>query len=78
MRRKYWIQHAVRNPGALSRQLGIPVRENIPITLLEKIKRTPVGETIVNPTKTGKRRIRVTRLLKRRAVVAHTLKRLHR
>jgi len=74
----YWIQHAVKRPGALSRQLGIPVRDNIPKTLLEKIAKTPIGKTIRNPTKKGKRRIKVTRKLKRRAVLALTLKRLAR
>jgi len=75
-RTAYWIQHAVKRPGALSRQLGIPVRDNIPKTLLEKIAKTPIGKTIRNPTKKGKRRIRVTRKLKKRAVLALTLKRL--
>ena len=72
----YWIQHAVKRPGALSRQLCIPVRDNIPKTLLEKIAKTPIGKTIKNPTKKGKRRIKVTRKLKKRAVLALTLKRL--
>ena len=72
----YWIQRAVKRPGALSRQLGIPIKDNIPKTLLEKIAKTPIGKTIRNPTKKGKRRIKVTRKLKRRAVLALTLKRL--
>ena len=74
----YWIQYAVKRPGALSRQLGIPIKDNIPKTLLEKIAKTPIGKTIRNPTKKGKRRIKVTRKLKRRAVLALTLKRLAR
>ena len=73
---KKWIQKAVRKEGALSRQLDIPVEEDIPITLLKKIVNTPIGKTIRNPTKKGKRRIKVTRLLKKRAVLALTLKRL--
>jgi len=73
---KYWIQEAIKKEGALSRQLGIPVRDNIPKTLLEKIAKTPIGKTIRNPTKKGKRRIKVTRKLKKRAVLALTLKRL--
>jgi len=76
MRKKKWIQSAVGKKGALSRQLGIPERENIPFTLLEKIARAEIGRTILNPTKKGKRRIKVTRLLKKRAVLALTLKRL--
>jgi len=73
---KNWIQKAVKKPGALSRQLGIPVEENIPKTLLEKIAKAPIGAVIKNPTKKGKREIKVTRLLKRRAVLALTLKRV--
>ena len=75
---RYWIQRAVKRKGALSRQLGIPEEENIPITLLEKIRKAEIGTTIKNPTKTGKRTIKVTRKLKRRAVLALTLKRLRR
>jgi len=75
-RGEYWIQRAVKKPGALSRQLGIPIKDNIPKTLLEKIAKTPIGKTIRNPTKKGKRRIKVTRKLKKRAVLALTLKRL--
>ena len=66
----------MKRPGALSRQLGIPIKDNIPKTLLEKIAKTPIGKTIRNPTKKGKRRIKVTRKLKKRAVLALTLKRL--
>jgi len=75
-RRRYWIQKAIKKPGALSRQLGIPIKKNIPISLLKKIRNAKIGSTITNPTKTGKRRIKVTRLLKKRAALALTLKRL--
>jgi len=71
---KRWIQKAIKKPGALSRQLGIPVSKNIPKKLLLKIVKTPIGKRIRNPCKTGKRLIRVTRLLKRRASLALTLK----
>jgi len=73
-RTRKWIQKAVRKRGALSRQLGIPEEKNIPITLLEKIKKAKIGSTVRNPTEQGKKRIKVTRLLKKRAVLAHTLK----
>ena len=72
---KKWIPRNLKR-GALSRQLGIPEKENIPFTLLEKSRRTKIGKRIRNPTKTGKRLIRVTRLLKKRAVLALTLKRI--
>lgn len=80
-RRKLWIPRKKTDglkKGALSRQLGIPEEKNIPMTLLNKIARTKIGETISNPTKTGRRRIKVTNLLKKRAVLARTLKRLHK
>jgi len=73
--KRKWIPRNMKK-GALSRQLGIPEKENIPVTLLKKIKNAKVGSTITNPTKTGKRKIKVTRKLKRRAVIALTLKRL--
>lgn len=75
-KKEYWIPKIDMKKGALSRQLEIPKEENIPISLLAKIKKAKIGTTITNPTKTGKRRIKVTRLLKRRAVLAHTLKKI--
>lgn len=73
---KQWIQSAIRKgrKGALSRQLGIPVKENIPITWLRVISRTMIGSYAYNPTTLGKGNVKVTRLLKRRAVRALTLK----
>jgi len=77
-RRRFWIRRAIRKPGALSRQLGVPVEKNIPKRLLQRIQLARIGTTVRNPTKTGKRRIKVTRLLKRRAVLALTLRGLPR
>lgn len=71
---KKWIQKAGIRKGALSRQLEIPEEENIPVTLLNAIWYAEIGDTIQNPTKSGKRTIKVTRLLKKRAVLALTLK----
>ena len=76
VKKKKWIPKMKR--GALSRQLGIPEEKNIPKTLLRKIQRAKAGDTITNPTKTGKRRIKVTSLLERRAISALTLKCLPR
>lgn len=61
-------------PGALHRALGIPQGQTIPKTLLERIKAAKVGSVITNPTRTGKRRIKVTAKLKRRAVLAWTMR----
>ena len=63
---KRWIQKAKIKKGALHRQLSIPADKDIPITLLKRIKNATTGGTITNPTKTGKRRIKITTLLKRR------------
>ena len=63
---KRWIQKAKIKKGALHSQLSVPQNKDIPVTLLKKIKSATTGRTISNPTKTGKRRIKVTTLLKRR------------
>ena len=75
MVKKKFIQKIKIKKGALSRQLGIPIKDNIPMTLLNKIIKAKAGDTIKNPTKSGKRRIKVTRLLERRSILARTLKR---
>ncbi len=74
MVREKFIKKAIKKPGALSRQLGIPIKDNIPMTLLNKIIKAKAGDTITNPTKSGKRRIKVTRLLERRSILARNLK----
>jgi hypothetical protein len=73
-----WIQRALRfkKTGATHRMLGIPSGHKLPFTLLERIKSADIGDVIINPTKTGKARIKVTPLLKKRAVLAYTLKRM--
>ena len=75
---KKWMRKVAIRKGTLSRQLGIPIEDNIPITLLRAIQNAKIGSTIKNPTKTGKAHIKVTRLLKRRAVLAITLKQTRR
>lgn len=75
---KKWIQKTGLKKGALSKQLGIPEKDNIPITLLDKIVSAKAGQTITNPTSVGRRRIKVTRLLERRSILARNLKRIKR
>jgi len=75
---KRWIQKAGIKKGALSKQLNIPIEKDIPMRLLDKIVRAKAGETITNPSKLGKRRIKVTHLLERRAILARNLKRMKR
>lgn len=73
-RRNAFIQRAIRRPGSLSRQLGIPIADNIPTKLLRQIEDAKIGQTITNSSASGKRRIPVTRLLKRRVALAQTLR----
>jgi hypothetical protein len=73
-----WIQKAGIKKGALSRQLDIPIEKDIPMRLLDKIVRAKAGDVITNPSKLGKRRIKVTHLLERRAILARNLKRMKR
>ncbi|MAH44547.1 hypothetical protein CMI37_01885 [Candidatus Pacearchaeota archaeon] len=78
VKNKRWVQKAGIKKGALSRQLNIPIEKDIPMRLLDKIVRAKAGETITNPSKLGKRRIKVTHLLERRAILARNLKRMKR
>lgn len=71
---KKFLKDVKFKKGALSKQLKIPEKDNIPMTLLDKIIDAKAGQTIRNPTKSGKRRIKVTRLLERRAILARNLK----
>jgi hypothetical protein len=61
----------MNNP--LREQLGISQKRKVPVTLSQKISRTPAGKTISNPTKAGKKRIKVTPLMKKRAVLAKNI-----
>lgn len=73
---KKWIQKAVEKPGTLHKQLGIPRDKKIPMSLLNKIIKAKAGDTITNPSKLGKKKIKVTRLLEHRAILARNLKKL--
>ena len=58
--------------GALSKQLGIPVKKNIPIMLLRRLVKIENGKTFML---NGKER-KMTPLLKKRVSLAITLKSL--
>jgi len=73
---KKWIQKIKMKRGSLHRQLGIEEGRNIPVRLLIAIKKARIGEKIKNPTKTGKKVIKVTTKLKRRVILALTLRKL--
>ena len=57
---------SIKHPEEFRRQLGIIKRDRIPITLLNKIIDAEPGDTIKNPTKIGKKHIKVTKLLEHR------------
>ena len=73
---KRWIQKAVHRPGKLHSDLGIPKEEKIPMNLLNAIVRAKAGETISNPTSVGNKKIKVTRKVEQRAILARNLKRI--
>lgn len=75
-KKKLWIQKAIKpsDKGKLHQQLGISPSKEIPLGLLSKIKKAPVGSTV----KYGQKSYKVTGLLKKRAVLAYTLKTFRR
>lgn len=73
-----FIQGINLKKGALSRQLGIPEKKNIPEKLLNKIIAAKSGQTIRNPSRIGKRKIKITKLIERRSILARNLKHLKR
>jgi hypothetical protein len=74
MKSKKWIQGALKqhHKGALHKQLGISVDEEIPIHILEHIKMLSVGDYISYKGKTNK----ITKLLKQRANLSLNLRRM--
>lgn len=70
MKTKKWIQKTKMKKGALSRQLGVPVAKNIPIKVLDRVVKAEIGTKVMVP----KGKVTVTRLMKKRAVMARTLK----
>jgi len=72
-----WIQKVHLKKGVLHRQLGISPDKKIPLNLLNKVISAKAGETITNPTSLGRKRIKVTRLLEQRAILARNLKNIN-
>jgi hypothetical protein len=52
---------------SLSTKLHVPKEENIPRTFLKAIIDTPIGDFAHNPAKLGRKRVKVTKILKRDA-----------
>jgi len=72
-RKKKWIPEDIKK-GALKRQLGYKEDQTIPTSILDKIIRAKIGSTI---TVKGKK-IKVTTLLKRRANLARTFRKMRK
>lgn len=68
-----FVQKAHLKKGALHRQLGIALKQPIPIELLIAILDTPFNHRLKNPTKVGKKAMTVTPLLWHRAQLAYTM-----
>ncbi|MEN7982468.1 MAG: hypothetical protein ABFQ65_03390 [Nanoarchaeota archaeon] len=75
---KRWIQRAIHRPGKLHRDLGIPKSEKIPMQLLNTIIKAKAGQTIKNPTSKGSKKIKVTRKIEQRAILARNLKKINK
>jgi len=72
MKTNKWIQKAKIRKGTLSKQLGIPISENIPMDVLEKVQMKKIG----NKIRIKGKDVPITLLLKRRANLAINLKRI--
>jgi hypothetical protein len=70
-RKRLWIQQAIKQPGALRRQLGIKSGQKIPESVLQRLAEAGIGARVK-----ADGTVTVTRQLKRRAVLARTLRRL--
>tara|TARA_R100001530_G_C4300053_1_gene150204 strand:- start:44 stop:280 length:237 start_codon:yes stop_codon:yes gene_type:complete len=75
---KKFIQRINIRKDALRKQLKIPKGKRIPMTLLDKIISAKAGQSIKNPTKIGVKKIKVTRLLEHRSILARNLKMIKR
>ena len=62
---KVWVPNDLEHE-TLRKQLQIPKKKNIPMSLLKRIRSAKIGNYIKNPTKAGKEYIKVTKLLKDR------------
>ena len=69
-RLRRWIQRVKIKKGTLHSAVGVPKDRTIPKSLIKKIYRAKIGTIVKNPTKTGKRSIKVTRKLKQKVIYA--------
>jgi hypothetical protein len=66
----FWMQRAFKNAGKglFHNQLGISLHKKIPMSWLRVIKRTPIDHWAHNPTMIGYEAVKVTHLIKHRAI----------
>jgi hypothetical protein len=69
-----FVQKAHLIKGALHRQLGIPLKQPIPVELEIAILDTPMNSRLKNPTMIGKRSMTVTPLLWHRTQMAYNMR----
>ena len=67
---KNFIQNAIKKPGSLRKQLGVKKGKKIKKSLLNEIMKDKVGKKV----RSGKKSVRVTPKLKKRANLAKTLR----
>lgn len=67
-----WIKP--RKRGTFQKSLGIPADKTVPLTLLKKIYNAKIGSTIMNPTKSGYKKIKITKLMKQRSALTLLIK----
>jgi hypothetical protein len=65
-----WMQDAFKKAGKglFHKQLGVSTTEKIPLTFLQAIVDTKIGMVAHNPTTAGNKMVKVTALMKKRAV----------
>ena len=71
-----WIQKTGLKKDVFSNQLGIHSKQKIPMALLNKIIAAKSGDIVKNSSNIGKKSIKVTPLLKKRAILVRNLKRI--
>lgn len=73
---KKWIQKALEKhkTNSLHRQLGISYNKKIPITLLNKVGNSKIGNLIIY----SRKKIKVTKLLKQRVIMALNLRNIRK
>ena len=69
-KKNLWMQDAFKKAGKglFHKQLGVSTTEKIPLTFLQAIVDTKIGMVAHNPTTTGNKMVKVTALMKKRAV----------